>query len=229
VKVIYCLHSLAEHCHTKKIAPFFRGSAEERSKERVKWTRRARDSLRKGFDGGKQSALLQKIKDEIIPDGSPASTPPSTEEPPSQDTGAGTGLGFRSPTPKPIRTTDTPQQLEYSPVEVREITPVAFVPPVELFNAVSEPEDIQLPDNTDDQGEVTENTSGSVGFETLKEPRTSSFNFGFFDQLSAIKSRVASTSKGVDSSFLKLMTFWGILCCCLGLLFFHQSATLRTT
>jgi hypothetical protein len=50
VKVVYCLHALAEECHTKKLAPFFTGAGkEERQQTRGDWIKKARQSMRKGL------------------------------------------------------------------------------------------------------------------------------------------------------------------------------------
>jgi hypothetical protein len=64
VQVVYCLHSLAENCHNQRLAPFFTGEKTDRKKQREEWKKKARESLRHGFEGWKHSNLLAKIKEE---------------------------------------------------------------------------------------------------------------------------------------------------------------------
>lgn len=79
---MYCLHSLAEICHQRRLVPFFTGSTSARKKQREEWRRKAKASLRKDFEGWKvNSALLAQMLEE--PQNEAASSdslPPVPEE-----------------------------------------------------------------------------------------------------------------------------------------------------
>jgi len=62
VKVIYCLHSLAELCHQNKMVPFFTGVKNDRLKQRNKWKENA---TKEGWV--LKTALLQQIKEQPSP------------------------------------------------------------------------------------------------------------------------------------------------------------------
>jgi hypothetical protein len=45
LKVVYCLASLAEICHLKRIAPFFTGDRTERQERREEWIQQQEESI----------------------------------------------------------------------------------------------------------------------------------------------------------------------------------------
>jgi len=101
VKVVYCLHSLAEICHQRRLAPFFKGGRKERIQQKKEWKKKARNSTGKGFEGWivKDSTLLRQIKDQ-----------------PNEDIDAGAGA-FISPIPKPRLSFTSPEDLRYIKTE----------------------------------------------------------------------------------------------------------------
>jgi len=220
VKVIYCLHALAEICHTRRLVPFFTGGKKERLQQREEWKRKARDSLRKGFEGWKNSALLQQIKNEQVAEES-ITLPPAEIEEASGDVGAGTGLAFRSPTPRRISETETiavsarRTPVEYSPVEpqlrFQSLQQSRYQPRQIPEEPTEELIDVGTPFIPEEEHEETAVARRWQG------PR-------FIDRVHQYTQSVGSWK--ADQALIKLLLFWGLCMFVWGYAFFQSNLRL---
>jgi len=200
VKVIYCLHSLAERCHQTRLVPFFTGGKKERMKQREEWKKKARMSMRSEFEGWKiNSELLKQIKDQ------PA------------DSGAGIGFAFRSPIPQSGFSSPPP------PSEIEDTTipePIIEEPIIEE-PVIEEPEPIQTtPLEIPDPRPLPEKREPINTIPTV--PR---WTF-LLDRITDTKASFVSQFKMVDQALIRLLLFW-VACVALWVLFFASSFKLE--
>jgi len=139
VKVIYSIHSLAEICHKRRLAPFFTGDKNDRAKQKEQWKQQA---MKKDFEGWSinSSKLLQHIKnEEDTGTGVGNALPPDNDEDePNDDVYVESNLvpeipeeiliqsKPKTPPPSPVREEVTPPVVHPSPI----IPPIVLSPPV---------------------------------------------------------------------------------------------------